>query len=90
MTWRHQIVPDEDFGSCQAYDVLRRGIGPYPDAAPGDWPLPDMPQSCELVGLVSGKPMTFYSSPLPLFFPGSATRDDEDWLVKLLASGCRA
>lgn len=83
------IVPDEDFGSRQSYETLKRRTVPYPDAAPGDWPLPDMPQSRELVGLVSGKPMTFHSSPPPLFFPDPATRGDEDWLIRLLAPGYR-
>jgi hypothetical protein len=33
--------------------------------------------------------MAFYPVPPPIFFPEVATRDDEDWLVKLVADRYR-
>lgn len=83
------IVPDEDFGSLHAYGILRRKAEPYSAATPGGRSLPEMPQSKELVGLVSGEPMACYSVPSPIFFPDTAAQGDEDWLVKLLAGRYR-
>jgi hypothetical protein len=83
------IIPDEDVGSRQAYDILQRQAGPYPGATSGGWSLPDMPQSTKLAGLVSGEPMAFHTVPPPIFFPEAATGGDEDWLVKLLADRYR-
>ncbi len=43
---------------------------------------PELP----LLGLVSGKPMSFYPVQPPIFgFPEPATPNDEDWLMQLLA-----
>lgn len=43
---------------------------------------PELP----LLGLVSGKPMSFYPVPPPIFgFPEQAAPNDEDWLMQLLA-----
>jgi len=43
-------------------------------------------QGVPLRGLVSGKPMSFYPVQPPIFgFPEQGARDDEDWLLQLLA-----
>jgi len=79
------LVPfDENFDPRQAAAGDRFGdwIGSSPAVASRGASAPGMP----LVGLVSGKPMSFHPVQPPLFgFPEPGARDDEDWLLQLLA-----
>ena len=75
------------------------GLGSYWDEGPRK-PMEAMPatalegrtafqsemQGAPLPGLVSDKPMSFYPVQPPIFgFPEQGARDDEDWLLQLLA-----
>jgi len=79
------LVPsDENFNPRQAMigERFAGSTASYPTTASRDSPQPGMP----LVGLVSGKPMSFYPVQPPIFrFPEPGARDDEDWLLQLLA-----
>lgn len=76
------IVPfGKSFQPGRPTTVDRFGGAPDPAAAFRDPVQPEIP----LVGLVSGKPVSFSSVQPPIFDFPSASGDDENWLMRLFA-----
>lgn len=76
--------------SVENFDPRRATIGERIGSSTASYPVPTSRGSSQpempLVGLVSGKPMSFYPVQPPIFgFPEPGTPDDEDWLMRLLA-----
>ena len=75
---------DEDFDPRRA--MFDDRSGDLNASAPAATSPSSSQAEAPLLGLVSGKPMSFYSVQPPLFgFPEPSEANDEDWLVQLLA-----